>query len=300
MPEKKSAKKKEHGKTVQPGANRVHNDGLGDVWAALTGKNPAEIMPQVVATVIEAGGTRAAWQWKSQGTEHILMAWPQESPIRAAVLMAGPEAGRLKPISAVPLLEGSLNDLTVEEVVPRAEGMGADVGCGVIDGKNPLWFYNPLYGRDKDDLTDGVTHTFWLAGAALGIRRALLDELTITQGPRYEEYAAAWLEENPDKTRLDVPPLKVDVRGKRIIMPGRFFGEYEVRTAIEEVEDAMFDKMPVKILYLSFPFEDRPPLQFPLYASEFILKGFKPEKGQEIDAYVWLEGRIVDLPPANE
>lgn len=46
-------------------------------------------------------------------------------------------------------------------------------------------------GRDKDDLTPGVTHTFVLAGLAYGLRKAMLDEITITQGKRYEAYAGA-------------------------------------------------------------------------------------------------------------
>ena len=54
-----------------------------------------------------------------------------------------------------------------------------------------MWFYDPLYGRDKDDLTPGITHTFLLAGLAFGLCKALLDEITITQGVRYEAYAEA-------------------------------------------------------------------------------------------------------------
>lgn len=282
--------------TNNMGDSRLHGTNLGDVWAALTGQNPASIMPQIVATVLQAGGTRPVWKWQKQEQEYILMAWPQESPIRAAVLMAGPDKGDLKPVSAVPLLEGTPNDLTVEEVVPRKEGLGADVGTQIDEGQNPLWFYDPLYSRDKDDLTCGVTHTFWLAGAAYGIRRALLDHVTIARGPQFEEFASKWLEQHPDKTRLDVPPFKIDIRGKRIVMPGKFYGEYEIRSVIEEIEEWQFDKMPIKVLHVSFPFDNRPALRLPIYVSQYVLKNYVPEKGQEIDAYIWLEGRIVDLP----
>ena len=34
----------------------------------------------------------------------------------------------------------------------------------MIEGKNPMWFYDPPYLRDKDDLTPGVTQTFLLSG----------------------------------------------------------------------------------------------------------------------------------------
>lgn len=288
-----------HGeKAPRPGADRVHAEGLGDVWVALTGLNPAAIMPQVVATVLKEGGTRPPWQWKRGGREHVLMAWPQDQPVRAAVLVAGEEGGKLTPVTAVPLLEGLPNDLEVEAVQPRAEGLGADVAVTMMEGGNPMWFFDPLYGRDKDDLTPGITHTFWLAGLALGIRKALLDELTITQGPQYEAHAAAWLDEHPGASRLDVPPLKIPMKGKHTIMPGRRFGEYQVRTVVERAEDFRLEKMDVKALYLNFPFEDRAPLRLALYASKFVLGDYVPEEGDEIEAYVWLEGRIIDLEGA--
>lgn len=275
--------------------NRIHGEGLGQVWAALTGGDPRAIVPQAVGTVLAEGGTRPPWKWQKDGREYIFMAWPQDQPIRAGVLMGGPAGGRLKPITAVPLLEGFPNDLTVEATQPRQEGMGGDVAVNMLEGRNPMWFFDPFYGRDASDLTPGVTHTFWLAAAALGIRKALLDEITITSGPRYEAYAEDWLRRNPGAGRLDVPPLKLDIRGKTFIMPGRVYGEYQLRAAIERIDDCHFDKMPVKILYLTFPFEDRPHMRLALYAAQCALGDFAPEPGKEIEAYAWFQGRIIDL-----
>ena len=36
-------------------------------------------------------------------------------------------------------------------------------------------------------------------------------------------------------------------------------------------------------------------MRLPLYASEKVLAGFEPQAGQEIEAYAWFEGRIIDL-----
>ena len=52
--------------------------------------------------------------------------------------------------------------------------------------------------------------------------------------------------------------------------------------------------MDIKILYVSFPFDDRPNLQIPLYASKSVLRDYEPKAGEEIDAYVWLQGRVTD------
>lgn len=277
-----------------PKHQRIHNEGLAHVWKALTGHDPATLIPQVVGTVLQEGGTRPAWQWKKHGREFVLMAWPEDQPVRASVLMAGPEGGQLKPVTAVPLLEGLPNDLTVEEVHQRETG-GGDVAVSMLEGKNPMWFYDPLFGRDQTDLTPGVTHTFWLAAAAILIRKALLDEITITSGPQYEAWAQEWLAEHPDKNRLDIPPLKINVSGKTFIMPGRSFGEYQLRATVERVEEYHLDKMAISAIFLEFPFENRPTMHLPLYASQNVLGDFKPERGQDLEAYAWFEGRIIDL-----
>ena len=277
------------------GKNRLHFEGLGDAWAVLSGQNPSVIMSQIIGTVLHDGGTRPAWQWKRGGRENVFMAWPQDQPVRAGVLMSGEEGGKLSPATTAPLLDGLPNDLTVEGVHPWQHGLGANVSVNMIDGENPLWFFNPLYGRDSEDLTPGVTHTFLLAGLAYRVHRALLDEITITHGPRYAAYAASWLAENPGRSRLDVPHLKVNVAGRRLIMPGRNFCEYQVRAVVEEVQECMLEKMPVKLLYLSFPFDNREALRLPVYASQAVLGDFVPATGQEVDAYLWLQGRIIDI-----
>ncbi len=283
--------------------DRSHFEGLGQQWAVLVG-NPAALMPQIVGTVIHAGGTRPCWQRTENDTETVLMAWPQEEPIRAAVIMQGSAEGKLKPASAMPFLEGMNNDCTVEDSLPWKSGVEGHVGVSLVQEEHeavhndkPLWFYNPLYFRDKEDLTPGVTHTFALAGLAFGIRKALIDEMTVTQGAVYESYAAAWLKAHPDASRLDVPPLKINLVGKQIIMPGRNFCEYEVRNTILEVEKTTLDKLDVYILRMAFPLPNHPPLHIAVYVPLHLLQDYEPKVGDDIDAYIWLQGRIADRNP---
>lgn len=287
------------------GRKRMHFEGLGLPWAVLLGGNPSQLMSQVVATVLSAGGTRPSWRWQTKNsenlvTDYVVMAWPKEEPVRAAVLVAGPEGEKMQPVDAFPLLQGLPNDLTVAEVHPWKEGRGADVAARVDEDHSPMWFYDPLYDRDRNDLTVDVMQTFLVAGLAFSVRKALLDELTITQGPYYESHAAKWLEENPGASRLDVPPLKIPMAGRHLIFPGRNFGEYELRARIVKVEDHQLERMPVKILYLEFPFEEHQPLLLPVYAPKSVLKDYEPAAGDEIDAYVWLQGRIVDMEDQSQ
>lgn len=292
---KKTPENAKHANAQPKTSDRIHNDALGNVWFAITGQNPAVIMPQIIGTVLSSGGTRPPWKWLYKGKEYVAVAWPEKEPLRACAIMSGPEDGELKPVTVVPLIEGLPNDLTVESVHPRKEGQGADVAVTMIEGQNPMWFFDPFYTRDINDLTPGITHTFWLSAVALGIRKAALDEITIVQGPQFEAYVENWLRENPGKQSKDAPPLKLEIKGKHFIMPGKFFGEYQLRALIEKIEECQFEKMPFKICFLSFPFENRPALNIPLFASQFVLGNYEPQTGDEIEIHAWLEGRIIDL-----
>ncbi len=279
--------------------HRTHFEGLGNQWAVLVG-NPKELMPQIVGTIVHSGGTRPCWQRKDAKQETLLMAWPEDQPVRAATVMQGESEAELKPVTAMPLLEGYPNTLEVDSYVPWQSGVEANVSACILEGKKPLWFYNPLYFRDKEDLTPGVAHTFLIAGLAFGVRKALIDEMTITQGPLYEAHAAKWLLDNADKSRLDVPALKINLAGKQVVMPGRHYCEYEVRSTILEVQQCMLDKLEVAMLRLDFPMPDREPLHIMLYVPKTVLKDYEPKVGDDIDAYVWLQGRIMDFEPDTQ
>jgi hypothetical protein len=273
---------------------REHIEGLGDPWAALLA-NPAALMPQVVGTVLEAGASRPAWQSKNRGQEYVLMAWPQESPIRAAVVMRGEEGEKLTPATATPLLEGVPNDMTMEDLHPWSTGVEADIAACRNEDARPLWFYTPFYFRDREALmTPGVRHTFLLAGLAYGVRKALLDDLSVASGPHFEAWAEQWLEDNPGKTRLDVPPLKLSLRGASVLLPSPQSTVYQLRAPILAMDETELSGEKIYILRLAFGLDTPEPLELPLYAPARVCKKYVPQEGDEIDAIIWLQGRLLD------
>ena len=95
----------EEAQAMLRGENRQHFEGLGLQWGVLLGGMPQQLMPQVVATVLKAGGTRPAWRWNVNKTDFYLMAWPKDEPVRACVVMAGPEGTNCIPWMPSPWLK---------------------------------------------------------------------------------------------------------------------------------------------------------------------------------------------------
>lgn len=276
-----------------------HLENLGDKWYPLLADSA--MIPGVVSTTLSQGGTRPVWGVEDGDAQTLLMAWPERSLLRSAVVVSGPREGQLAPRVVVPLMEGFPNPLEVVDSYAWKGGLQGEVLAQPRDAAAPLWFYDPLFFRDaRVDLTPGVTQAFYLSGMCYGIRRALLDEMTVTEGPNYEAWAAKWLEANPEKTRLDVPPLKVPLRGTSVLGPaGSRCSEYQGRAAIYDVDSFLFgpEGAQEKVYRFGATFgSEEAPLHLILYAPERIcLHGYEPAEGHEVDVIFWMQGRIVDV-----
>ncbi len=271
-----------------------HFEGIGDKWHLLI-DNPEQDLPGLATTVAAEGGTRQAWQHTSSAYETVLLAFPPDQPLRGAIVVQGEPEKEMKVKTICPLMEGLPNDMTVEEVYPWKSRVEGAVAARRNEEGEPVWFYTPLLFRDRDDLTPGVRQTILLSGLAMGVRRALLDEMNIIAGPDYEEHAARWLAEHPGESRLDVPQLTVPLSGARILQAGRFSCEYQVRAPITSVQETVFGPQKVYMLHLQFGLNTENPLEIMVYAPERACENYVPHADDEIDAYVWLQGRMLDL-----
>lgn len=274
-----------------------HEELLVKPWSVLL--NNLKEIPYVMKVVVDEGGTRPAWNSKDGKSENFVMAWPKEPLLRAGIIVGGEVDGKLEPKAIFPFMEGFPNTMKVETTHAWANGVEGEVGCLAGESDQILWFYNPLFFRDKViDLTEGIEQTFYLSGLCLGLRRALLDEITITSGPYYEAHAEKWLQENPDKTRLDVPALKIDIHGKRLLAPTDIASEYQARVTVEKVEEFIFgpEKGGEKIYRFVATFGDKENVRILMFVpAKACAKGYVPKAGDEVDMIFWMQGRVVDI-----
>ena len=272
-----------------------HIESMGDKWFAL-GVDSKEVLG-VIATTLELGGTRPAWGMKDENVERMLMAWPSDSLLRSSELMAGKPEGKLSAVAVAPLMEGFSNTLTVIDTYPWKGDHAGEILAGTDDFP-PFWFYAPLFFRDGTGDVKDKSFEFLLSGLCFGIRRALVDELTVTQGPAYEKHALEWMKQYPDKTRLDVPALKIPLRGKTLIDITDHCCEYQCRASIFDVDSFMFgpEKSQMKIYRFGVGFGNpEKPVYAIIYAPERICyKGYEPKEGDDVDMIFWMQGRVAD------
>ncbi len=290
-----------------------HLEGMGDKWYTLL-ESP-QLVPAVLHRTVDEGGTRSQWRVEKGNTETMLLAWPEVSLLRSAVLVTGEIAGELRPVNVFPLMEGLPNNMVIEGTYTWKNGMEGEVAAYPIDlaaaeddeeeiENAPLWFYDPLFFRDNEvDLTPGVIQGFFLSGLCYDVRKALLDEMTITKGPQYEEYAAEWLAQNPGKKSYEVPPLKISLEGLRVLGPAQHLCEYQARATIMDLDSFTFgpEGAEEKIYrFICTLGSEKSPIHVLMFAPEAVChNGYEPKEGDAIDTIFWLQGRVIDAMPAD-
>ncbi len=281
-----------------------HTETHGDKWFTLLNSVKHEI-GGVLATILQKGGTRPVWSKIVDDNETVLLAYPKENYVRASTIVKGKVEGKLDPVVVIPLLEGISNRLLVRDTYTLKNGVEGEVFVSNPAIEKSYWFYNPLFFRDKEDLQPEQPQVFALAGLVYGVQKAMLDELTITNGEAYEKHSIEYLANNPDKSRLDVPPLKIPLHGQQVISLGRHACEYQARLTIKELNTFEFgpedgEKIKMFSFVVNLATEEQP-MYVILYASEkACINDLELKEGMDVDLYFWLQGRIDDRPEEAE
>ena len=123
-----------------------HLESMGDKWFPL-GIGESDIA-DVIAATLEMGGTRSSWSVTEDTLERMLLAWPADALLRTSVIVAGNTGEQLLPVSVAPFMEGAQATLKVFELYPWKDEHAGEIAAHP-DGMPPLWFYDPLYFRDR-------------------------------------------------------------------------------------------------------------------------------------------------------
>lgn len=275
-----------------------HLQNLTPKWAPFLPE--IRLVEDLASIVGSLGGSRPTWTQTSAEQTTMLMAWPQTSLLRVGAIVQGPEQGPLEPMAVLPFMEGFANLLTIEDSYAWKDGYMGEVLASYDPKSSPICFFDPLFFRDKVvDLSPGINQVVMLSGLCYGVRRALMDEIIVTRGPNYEAHAAKWLEENPGKTRLDVPVLKIPISGMNVMMPGEAYCDYQARCRIYDVESFKFGPPGLEQKVYRFGVNlgsQEKSLFLIMYAAERILaKDYIPKDEDEVDLMFWMQGRIADI-----
>ena len=115
--------------------------------------------------------------------------------------------------------------------------------------------------------------------------------ITITKGPAIELEKQRVLEENPNADVGQINTVDISIAELRMLIPhdnNPMNAEYQ--TVVEKVTYFYLEEIEICRLHVLFRLHSNCELRAILYASEHVLKGFRPQIGDTIRGVLWLQG----------
>ncbi len=162
-------------------------------------------------------------------------------------------------------------------------------------------FYDPTFACNKHIYANGCKYSFSIAALAYVLEKVEDTNIRITKGAALEMLRQRQLEDDPNADVSKVTHVDISTANLRFMFPHDNDVDAEFQTVVEGVEyidmvGTRICKMPVVLMR-----PDDEDFRVILYASEHVLKGYKPQVGDSIRGVLWLQGyplRTVE-DPAN-
>lgn len=230
-----------------------------------------------------------------------VIAFPPESDLKLVIQMRLGFLGTTAEIvSAMPVASGAVNTLKIVSTFERDDGIGEVTA--ELDGI-PLTFFDPLYLKNRFWYVPGRKLEFALYAIATVCRKEKPGTAGCRVGPFFDLYARDYLSAHPGVARSEIPPLEMSSE----LVPGLTTHAYtnsyafngKVRSTVSE------DFLGIKTVQLNTDFHPVPgnrdlSVGINLVASERVLDGYNPKKGDEVSGIAFLCASLVIRPQQND
>lgn len=281
-----------------------------DIWGSFS-PNVEKTWSEVIAVSCQEGECVDSVQFS--GHDYLILHYkPQSKPHKwlwgrnnkaqmAIQTILSVQNGQLNFEMSYLLLEGEKRSIRfIEAIAGEAPYEGYFQAEPVPAFTWPLTFFNPYFMRQKDILKSGEEAEVHLAGLALFMEKAVDEPIHVDQGEYYEQQLKEFLEENPDKTKADLPYVEIHTDCVHALFPTEYFDMYEYYGDIRTLEKIKF--MSWNVYHVSLCVTARDPLHNEdIFLDIFVPEGairtahYTPRVGDFIRGKLWLTGYLPEI-----
>ena len=270
-----------------------HFEGLGNIWAMLVNDEDdlENEVPMLIQKAFEEGEP-----YKSLGDSVKYVSYPKDSSFRFIVSLV--EADDSYQVASFgPLPVGVVSELKVEGVYEWESKLEGEVQTiAPFDNHNQvITFFDPLFIYNKAKYQKNKNLEISLSAVGFYCEKNEPETYIIEEGEMYESYIEQFLEENPDKTGEDAPPLEVSNEGMTMFYQEKYACEYQYRGIVLDVEELEFNNKAIKKLTLIVIRGEEPQnvVAINMYIpADRIQENYEPERGDEVIGTLMLIGTV--------
>jgi len=273
--------------------------GHGDHWRAVLGETGGTV--QLIRKILEDGMTaevsdeqKTFYDANRQETVFLGIKYGIDPVCGLAIVEREPDAKQYTLTTAYPyFIGGAAQVMEITAIDEDAEHCEAIVTAIKRDGTE-LSFYEPLYFKNKFILSTGNKYEFSMAAVAYSLEKLENTELVITEGPTLEMERERTLEKDPCADVTKINSVTFDLSNMRSLLPHNDEpGDAEFQTVVEDVEYFDFENIEICRMAVMFNLGDDRNVGIYLYASQHVLKDYRPKTGDPIQGMLWLQGCAV-------
>lgn len=201
--------------------------------------------------------------------------------------------------SAYPVaFDGIVQTVTVDRVEPWDYGIEGWIHANVTNAQVSMSFFDPMYFAGSDQLTPGQQVNVSIAGLAYWLRPIQMRSFEIKEGPMWQMERDRRLEAGETEAEAS-RPLEIHMTGASIFLPKG--GEenpddVQFQGVIDALDSFEHDGQQIYRMEMVVMRPDDEEFRIAVFASEYVLDGYVPRLGEDVEGILWLQGRIIESP----
>jgi len=264
-----------------------HWESLFDVEAYIAERMPRELNDGVVVGKNECMDV----QNDTDRAEQVFcMRYGSEKLAHQFLIVSGETANSLFSLYPV-ILDGIKHQLTISKIEPWEYNLEGWIHATVFGDSLPFAFFDTMFwdGREKAQPGDVVEYS--MAALAYTLRPIQMRVFEVKTGPFWEMEKQRRLEEGEPAEEAE-RPVEVHLTGASMFLPrdGEMCDEAQFQGVIEAVEKFEHEGQSIYRLEIIVAKPDDLEFRLPIYASEYVLDGYVPILGDDVEGLIWIQG----------
>ena len=198
-------------------------------------------------------------------------------------------------------LDGIVQTVTVDRVEPWEYGIEGWIHANVTEAQISVSFFDTMYFAGTEQVHPGDQLDVSLAGLAYWLRPIQMRSFEIKEGPMWQLERERRLKDGESEKEAS-RPVEIHMTGASIFLPkggDENPDDAQFQGVIDALDSFEHDGQRIYRMEMVVMRPDDDEFRIAVFASEYVLDGYVPRLGEDVEGILWLQGRVIGPSSSN-
>lgn len=198
-------------------------------------------------------------------------------------------------------LDGVVQTITVDQVAPWDYGIEGWIHAKVTEAQVSVSFFDTMYFARTEQVRPGDQVEVSLAGIAYWLRPIQMRSFEIKEGPMWQMERERRLNDGESEKEAS-RPVEIHMTGASIFLPkggDENPDDAQFQGVIDALDSFEHDGQRIYRMEMVVMRPDDEEFRVAVFASEYVLDGYVPRLGEDVEGILWLQGRVIGPSSSN-